>query len=233
MTIPIALSFLAILFMFMGRIKLYGSNLLTWISKDSFVILILSLPIPFLWSALDFQDYPDFYVFLPYTAIGFGWLLHHMVLSITNTNKITPLVKRSFIGVICAILIGAAAVNYQTTASDELNIQKTWANEVVERFGEEVRIASIGVPEALVLMHKTNPNPYAFIIYGIDNRIDATTEGGFDGWLRNLEQYNPSLIFFGVTHGKRLPKLEAWLAENYTPSNIGQWKVFIHKDISE
>ncbi len=232
MTIPIALSFLAIFFMFLERIKSYGNNLLKWVSKDSYAILFLSLPIPFLWSALDFQDYPDFYVFLPYTAIGFGWLLYHMVRSIASRNGISPIVKNSFVGIICIILTGAAAVNYQTTASDELSTQKAWANEVAERFGEEVKIASIGVPEALVLLHKTNPNPYSFIIYGIDNHIDATTEGGFDGWLRNLEQYNPSLIFLGVTHGKRLPKLEACLAENYTLSNIGDWKVLIRKDIS-
>ena len=233
MTIPIALGFVAMLFMFVERIKPYGNNILNWVSQDAYAILFLSLPIPFLWSAIDFQDYPDFYVFLPYTAIGFGWLLHHMVRSITNTDKITLLIKRSFIVVICMILIGAAAINYQATAADELNTQKAWAEEVTDRFGEEVKIASIGVPEALVLMHKTNPNPYSFIIYGIDNHIDATTEGGFDGWLQDLEQYNPSLIFFGVMHGKRLPKFEAWLAENYILSNIGEWKVFIRKDISE
>ncbi len=232
MAIPIALGFLAILMMSIWRIQKH-KTIRSWLSEDRFAILLLSFPIPFIWSVMDFQDYPDFFVFLPYAAIGFGWLLYTTVQNLEKAFEIPKMAARGFIFVTCVVLIGAAAVNYKTTATEELNAQKAWADEVVRRFGDDVKIASIGVPEALVLLHKTNPNPYAFIIYGIDNRIHAKSEGGFDGWLEQLKAYNPMLVFFGVTHGKHIPKLEVWLAESYNKSSIGEWEVFIHKAVPD
>ena len=36
---------------------------------------LLSFLAPVIWSVLDFQGYPDFFVFLPYFAISFAWMV--------------------------------------------------------------------------------------------------------------------------------------------------------------
>lgn len=230
MVIPILLGFAAILMVFIWRIRLHKSSTILWLSEDHFSALLISFPIPFVWSMLDFQWYADFFIFLPYAAVGFGWLLHNALRGIANLDQITTSTENAFFLIICGVLIIAAFANYRRTASKELDLQIVWSNEVTSRFGSDVKLVSIGVPEALVLLHKTNPNPYVFIINGIDNQIDAKTPGGFDGWLENLWRYQPDIIFYGSTNGKLKPKLEKWLESHYQETTIGEWKTYVKGD---
>ena len=93
--------------------------------------------------------------------------------------------------------------------------------------GGDAKIVSIDVPQILVLLHRTNPNPYLFIAAGIDNRIDATTPGGFKGWLEELERYDPSVIVLGRTTGKFEPMLTDWLQSRYRETTVGDWTLFV------
>jgi len=79
----------------------------------------------------------------------------------------------------------------------------------------------------MVLLHKTNPNPYLFIIAGIDNKIDATTPSGFEGWLEELERYDPSVIALGPIGGKFKPMLTDWLQSHYRETKVGDWTLFV------
>jgi hypothetical protein len=67
-----------------------------------FAPIVLSFPAPILWSLRDFQLADDFYVFLPYVAVGFGAFL---VLAIHHTKAVQLLAV-----LLCAILILAPAL---------------------------------------------------------------------------------------------------------------------------
>jgi hypothetical protein len=200
---------------------------LEWLSRDRFCALLTSLPFPLLWSALDFQWYPDFYVFLPYAAIGCGWLLHLAFRGLDQRAVKTSLVRNCCFVAACLVLLGVATYHYRHTASTELELQRAWANEAVSSYGDGGKLVSIGLPEALVLLHETNPNPYVFIINGIDNRIEATATGGFTGWLVKLIQYDPQVIFYGSTRGRFVPQLEDWIAGRYVKTTVGEWTVYV------
>ena len=96
--------------------------------------------------------------------------------------------------------------------------------------GRDSKLVSIGVPEILVLLHRTNPNPYVFIVSGFDNRIDANTQGGFDGWLDELKRYDPSIIAFGSTRGRFKTKLISWLKIRYTAIKVGGFTLLVKKN---
>jgi hypothetical protein len=226
MIVPMLMGFASILLVLMRRMRMFKNDLFMWLRSDRFAILLLSFPFPFLWSLLDFQWYPDFYVFLPYAAIGFGWFLHQALSAIAMKSGITVLSRKLFFMLLCGILVFTATVNYHLTTSDGMRLQQQWANEITARFGENIRCLSIGIPQALVLLHEKNPNPYVFIINGIDNYIDAKTSDGIDGWIAEVEQYEPDVIFYGPTNGRFVSKLESWLESTYRTTTIGEWKIY-------
>lgn len=219
MSIPLLVGLVAILAIFKRRVGRYKNDIRLWLSEDPFGILLLSFPFPVIWSLVDFQGYADFYIFLPYAAIGFGWLVQQVFRS-TKTKSAAIL---SF--VLCAVLIVTAMIDYHRTSTNEFKVQRAWADEVDSRFDNTAQMVSLGVPEAMVLLRQTNPNPYLFLINGIDNRVDTHTPGGFDQWLEDLHQ--PDVIFYGPTNGRFKPVLDHWLEAHYRETMIGGWKTYV------
>jgi hypothetical protein len=206
----------------------------------SFAPILLSLPGPLLWSLLDFQLTDDFFVFLPYAAIGFGAFL----VFVTRGIK-TP---RLSVALLSALLLAVALGNtleevnadsaYQIKGTDvDLNQQREGALEIRDRLGEDARLASIGSPQVLVFLHQKNPNPYLWMTAGVDRRIDARTPGGFEAWIRELEASDPDAIsFFGEGQSlfptsnltsEHRRELKSWLYTRYRAEKIGPWWLYV------
>ncbi|MDQ3589428.1 MAG: hypothetical protein M3392_04200, partial [Actinomycetota bacterium] len=156
-------------------------------------------------------------------------------------------VRRSFVPIMYALLTAIAVISSlitiklaaQVSSLDmdgrgpkpgDFDYQQKAATQVRERFGEDAKIASIGVPQLLVLLSERNPNAYAFIIRGIDHEIALRTPGGFEGWLQELGAYDPDVIAFGKTSGKYKPELMDWLRSHYVREQIGPWIVFVKEE---
>lgn len=228
MAIPIALGFLVVCMTYMWRMKLHGGSILRLLARDRFAALLLSFPALVIWSLLDFQGYGDFFVLLPYVAIGFGWLLYLALEGLMKTVDIRPALQMTWFLVLCATLIGSAAMNYYVTAENGLDDQRQWAQWVESRFGRDSKIVSIGEPSILVLLHSTNPNPYVYIISGFHNRIEAKTPGGFEGWLEELEREDLSVIALGKVRPSQVrTRLIAWLETRYQETHVGEWTLFV------
>jgi hypothetical protein len=211
-------------------------------TRETFAPLLLSLPFPVIWSMMDFQGYPDFFVFIPYVAAGFGGFLNFVAGRVEAAGLRG--VRKTFVPITYALLTAMAVISSLITIKlaaqissldmdgrgpkpGDFDYQKRAASEVRERFGGDARVVSIGVPQVLVLLHDTNPNPYAFVIRGIDREIAVQTPGGFHGWLRELGAYDPDVIAFGPTSGLYKPELMDWLASHYQREQIGPWIVYV------
>lgn len=229
MAIPMFLGFLAILIIYVWRLKLCGRSITRLLSEDRFAPILLSFPAPVIWSVLDFQGCPDLYIFLPYLASGFAWLLYMAFQRLIEVGEMRHFAQKWSFILLCGTLIATAATHYKITSEKGLNEQRRWASEVESRFGSDSRLVSIGVPEILVLLHRTNPNPYVFIVSGIDNHINAARSDGFDGWLKELQDYDPQIIAFGPTRGRFKSTLTSWLEFHYSETNIGDWKLFVRQ----
>jgi hypothetical protein len=119
------------------------------------------------------------------------------------------------------------SIQEKSLSPTDLEDQRRAAQEIESRYGEDARIVSIGVPQLLVLLNETNPNPYAFVVRGIDQKIAETTPGGFDGWLQELQGYDPDVIALGPTTGDYEPMLLAWLNDNYEREHVGPWTLYV------
>jgi hypothetical protein len=147
-----------------------------------------------------------------------------------------------------AILIGAALANtleeVNTPAANkllgtdiDLPQQKEGALKIEDRLGEDAKLASIGSPQVLVLLHRENPNPYLWINAGVDREIEVETPGGFKGWLQELEASNPDAIaFFGEGQyllpsrfltDEHIQELTNWLDSRYHAEKIGPWWLYV------
>lgn len=254
--VPVTIaSMLAIVLVgFFALIRLYVTRLRRIVATGAsarelldsrFAPLLLSLPFPAAWSLLDFQGYPDFYVFLPYVALGFGGFLDYAVRRAASRRRAAPRkARRNLSAGACTMLAILAVASSMIIVSPaqrassltiqqhgisptDLEDQRLAAQEIERRYGEDARIVSIGVPQLLVLLHETNPNPYAFVIRGIDNEIAQTTPGGFDGWLQQIQSHDPDVIALGPTTGDHEEMLRNWLNENYEREDVGPWVVFV------
>jgi len=202
MILPIALGSGMVFYFYFWRRSLHNS-LKDMLTKDEFSAILLSFPLFVAWSALDFQNAYDFFVFIPYIAIGFARFLD------------------------IAALIGSAVLDIRFNSESGYLEQRDAAIEIERRYGMDIKLAAIGAPEVLVILHRANPTPYVLITTGIDHRIHATTLGGFKGWIMELEAYDPDVIAFGPTHGRHVPKLMKWLNTRYDEEQIGPWKLFV------
>jgi DolP-mannose mannosyltransferase len=210
-----------------------------------FAPILLSLPAPVLWSLRDFQLADDFYVFLPYATIGFGAFLAAAIRRTDAPRVLTALMGAILLTIALANTwggISAAAAERLLGTDIDLPTQREGALEIEERFGEDAKLISINSPQVLVLLHRENPNPYIWTTAGVDRLIEAKTEGGFEGWLEELEAYDPDAISFFGEGQSLLPShhlspenvraLDTWLDTRYRAEKIGPWWFFVKKELS-
>ncbi len=233
MVLPITIGFVMFFNLYFWRRSLHNSLKETLV-RDEFSALLLSFPLFVIWSAMDFQGAPDFYVFLPYVAIGFACFLDIAVSGIEKYSGrgANKLAARLAGAALCIMLVGSAVADLRLHAGHGYFEQLKSANEIERRYGN-VKIVSIGAPQILVILHRVNPNPYAVISVGIDRRIHDTTLGGFDGWLRELAAYDPDVIAYGPTGGMHVHKLMKWMEARYHEEQIGPWKLYVKNSLKD
>lgn len=224
---PIVLGFLATAAVFVWRLRENDGSISKLMATDRFAAFLVSFLAMVIWSLIDFQGGPDLFVLLPYLAIGFGWLLHLALSHMMDMLQIGQAARRAALAVLCVILVMTEAGYYRKTRNEELREQRRLAQQIEDEFGRDCRLVSISSPELLVLLNQTNPNRYLVIASGIDNLIDATEAGGFEGWLRQLEAYDAPVIALGPITGRRAQMVLDWLNAHYEERKVGSWTLFV------
>lgn len=232
---PIAYLSILLSFVMMGlllawRLKLNGNSFSAMVKKDSFAIVVLSCPVYIIWSFIDFQGPPDFYVLIPYSAIGFAWLLNLAMDGVSRLEGSATEISAKCSVMICLILVGVSAFSYRVWSDSELVKQKQKLEYIVKTFAPRQKIATIGIPEIPVLLKIKNPNRYLFVINGVDNNIDARFAGGFKGWMNSIASYDPDFIAVGSIRSKYNDEVVAWLERGYIKKRFGDWNIYVKND---
>lgn len=231
--IPIVLGVLTLCVLAVWRLKEHQGSLARLLAKDRFASYLLSFPLAAILVLMDFQSCPDLYVLLPYVAVAAGWFLFLAFRGLMAEAGLGSKMQVVSFLVLCGALVASAAVDHRIAAQTDrlehgsLEEQYQWARKISDQCGPDCRFVSIGVPEILVLLRWTNPNPYVSIISGMDNRLEATTPGGYGGWLEQLADYDPAVIALGPTEGRIIAPLMDWLQAHYEQGMVGNWTVFL------
>jgi hypothetical protein len=231
-TVPIIIGFITVIYMFFRKRSQHAS-LKDMLIKDESSPIFLSLPFVTIFSVMDFQRGPDFFVFLPYVSIGFGKFLgsilnfsRHLLIRWKGLDFSRSALRLQIVG-ICVALLFIAQKNVPYKQKSGLKRQKQTAQAMEQRFGKDFKFLSIGTPQILVILHRTNFSKYVFIIHGIDRHIHANIPGGFDEWLNQLKAYAPDVIALGSTRGIHVQKLIHWLNSDYHEEKMGSWTILV------
>lgn len=186
-------------------------------------VIVASFPVIVLFALLDFQGAADFYPFLPFAALGLGWLVARILACIT------PLDLRQVLTAFLLLGLSAATLQlYHTRREHQWLTQRYLGRWVLQTYGAKASALTIGLPEFLVATKQTNPNRYVFILNGIDNLIATETEDGFAGWIAQLEATRPAYVTWGPTElsAENEALLNGWLEAHYKERTFGYWTVF-------
>jgi hypothetical protein len=223
--VPICLGFLALLWSYPWRRR--GRSWRQVLADDPCAGLWLTLPLPMLWSLSDFQGYDDFFIFLPYVAVGFGGLLFYVAkrLSVWRSQW-----YRLLVGLFAAAMLVPSALFYNAKRVEighYLDLQRAWARTIEAELVQDGTLMSIGTPELLVLTHRRNAHRFLYIVEGIDSFIHDKTPGGFEGWLAEIEKTAPRVIGFKYSPGQHMDRLREWLTGHYHETRVGDWTLFV------
>lgn len=154
----------------------------------------------FVYSFLDFQNYPDWFPLLPFIALFAAWLIGQGFRLAMDALHV-PMQRRAlaFGGLIVGVLVLSTFHAFLHTWRDTPNKWGNWhaqqqiADAVNAKLepGDEVWV--LGKAEFLFFMQRVNINKFFYLFGQVDAAADAFEPGGFDGVFRAAEARQPVL----------------------------------------
>ncbi len=230
---PILVSSLAVFVICSARNIWAGGR--TDIHNNPYFPLLLMFVVFAIASLLDFQSYPDLFVFLPFGALGVV-LLYEEIRAVIEKKLSARAVSQKLLKPISyAILIAIPFLNasFANVFSNHAAIwrsalaeqKETYSQIVIAALGSyrpESNIIVIGVPEIPALLGFRNGTRHVSLgsVQGYDAFIASNYSDGFAGWLEEMKQSKPEMVMVKVsdTSGyseKNRAQLFSWLNDNF------------------
>ncbi|MEA2296667.1 MAG: hypothetical protein QOE86_4306 [Solirubrobacteraceae bacterium] len=200
--------------------------------RDPFlVVVVLSFLGVVLFSATDFQGYPDLYPLLPYAALGIGGAVGLVLTGLRGGAWL-----RRVAGVVASLAVAALAVLtwhwYDVPRARDTNLilQRARAKKIKAMIGPGETLYAIGDPTSLVLTHRRNPSRYIYLGSAVGRWMLKHTPGHFAGWQRQVRKANPAVIVVAGWTGPTEQRTVRWLRSAYAERYMGHWQVFLTPD---
>jgi 4-amino-4-deoxy-L-arabinose transferase-like glycosyltransferase len=164
--------------------------------KDPLVVAIAgSGLVVALFTASDFQGYPDVFPLLPYAALGIGGALGLGVRAMPGGRA------RQLAGGVGIAATAALALltwhDYSTAASGHRLLrskQQAAADRLSRLAGPRGTIWTLGNPAVLVFTHRRNPSRFIYLNSGFDAYVAQHTPGGLRGFADQILSSRPAVI---------------------------------------
>jgi hypothetical protein len=196
--------------------------------------LLIMMVIFAIGSLLDFQSYPDFFVFLPFAALGIVVLYRAIRQWLVERNASEGMLQAYryvCLAVLFAIpLLNAAFANIfsdhaaisRGALSEQKQAYDTIIRNAIGSYDANTRIIVIGVPEIPALLQLRNATQHVSLgsVNGYDEFIASNYPTGLRGWLDEMSAGKPSLVVVkisdlsGYTDANRQLFVE-WLNRNF------------------
>jgi hypothetical protein len=187
------------------------------------------LPVFLLLTFLDFQGTDDLYPILPYMAIGLAGMGASLSRASVSLRPFARLQPAHATALLAAAMALSSMILYKSTSEDGLEAQRVSASRVTDFFPEDRQVASIGLPELMVMEGFTNPNPYLFVFGGVDRKIMQEWPGGIVGFVEDLTASGVEVIGVGQTEGDYRDLLVQALERGHVKHRFGYFDVYVLK----
>jgi hypothetical protein len=169
------------------------------------------------WSLLDFQGYPDFFVFLPFAALGIQLILQNLSsvfgemfgFGARHRDLAAQLVLVCFLlaAPYFAFVRSWAAVG--PTLSEQIyQIESIISKALGDGDIGNKQVLVLEIPEILALLRLENNTPYIVQMHGIDRYLASKFSDGIQGWFDAMEAGEPDLLII------RTGRLKMYSPEN-------------------
>ena len=175
------------------------------------------------WITKEYDSWADLFPLLPFAALGLGAAAAVVV------RRLPPR-PRWAVAVVAAAACLALALTYSlTTRDDTLDLQREATDAVLAQLPEDATITSVEGPQPLVLSGRTNPTRYQMFRSGLQDYMEDTWPGGFDGFKRDLVADGPDLVSTGETVS--LTWRRALMPDYVFVGRAPQWEWYARADL--
>jgi hypothetical protein len=184
------------------------------------------------YAATDFQNYPDLYPLLLYPAIGFG-----AAVALAGQAVRQPRLLQAGSAAVLAGALALTALSWSWFTDSRANntgllVQRAYGCALNRIVPSGTTLYSLGNPDVLVVTHRTNPDRFIFLNSGVDAWKVKHTNGGFAGWVAQIQASNPSVLVVDGWSGKyRKQMRDALTSLGYQRGYLGQWRVFVTREV--
>lgn len=209
MTIPIVVGLVAVLLMIAYVVFTRRRNLVSFLRRNRFAIVPLTLLPAIGWSLLDFQGYADWYPLLPFAAMGLGGLGSALIRLVPRASLQTVITVA-----LSLVLLTAAATTYAAESRRGLTLQLAEAIAIDRRLGDR-NLFVIGNPSLLALTGRQNPSRYIYLNSGLELWAVDHIPDGTEGYLRAITNAQPgALVVSKRCPGPLVTAARRWAREN-------------------
>jgi hypothetical protein len=221
---------------------IYGLGMVTKsenasLADNPFLPFLVILSSFLIASLIDFQSYPDFFVFLPFCSLGIIIFYRASIDLIMGNRLVTSNIGLGvfkylfFLVLICVPLLN---VLFSNIFSNHAAIWKGGLIEQKRAYSHIVRAALsnydvnsniivIGVPEIPALLGFRNATQHASLgsVQGYDEFISSNYSVGFSGWLDEMSEKKPDLVVVKMSDlagysDKNRALFIGWLNSNFS-----------------
>ncbi len=164
------------------------------------VMLVLVL----VWSLLDFQNWPDLFVFLPFAALGLGWMVSSWGLF---QARYVPAVA---ILLVLGLTAVAGSFAFSSAGSQGLAMQRRIIHSVLNALPAQASVLSYFAPNLLAIADRPDL-PGVQVQYWNEtwkSYLNTMYPGGFSTYVHRIDAQAPDLIVWGKdsppTHAFRI-----------------------------
>jgi hypothetical protein len=178
-----------------------------------------------LWTAQDYDSWPDAFPLLPLAALGVGALAREVTLRVPRSAAVAGVV------VWCIVTSTLAIHTSVTGRSHDLVAQRRSTSAVLGRLPQDASVLSIQAPQPLVLSGRRNPTRMQMFGNGLDRYVDDTWPGGLAGFVSEIKQAQPEVIAVGKS------SLTSWaprIEDDYVRfGRADGWAWYGHRSLGE
>ncbi len=177
------------------------------------------------WVTQEYDSWADLFPLLPFAALGLGAAAAVVV------RRLPPRPQWAVAAVASVACLGLALQYSLTTRDDTLDRQREATEAVLAQLPEDATITSVEGPQPLVLGGRTNPTRYQMFRSGLQDYMQDTWPGGYDGFKRDLVAEGTDLVSTGETVS--LTWRRALMPDYVFVGRAPQWEWYARADLGE
>jgi hypothetical protein len=180
------------------------------------------------YAAFDFQGAADVFPLLPYGALGMGGAAAAILKLPMPSWTRGAVTATALVGVAVLAAFSWSWFTNQPKDREALRAQQADGCAVDRILGHGGNLYALGDPTPLVITHRHNPDRYIYLGSGVDEWKVHHTAGGFDGWMRQIEASDNSVVTIGRWVSAIQESVEnRLLQDGYLSGYLGSWHVFL------